>query len=157
MLLPSSKCWLFPITACLYLQANAFKLIANFSFVLCSEFIVIICRNFNLLGSYCANPKWHPYPTGFRKLAWRAVLESIDTKVLCHSKGLPLGLFLVLFYFNKVVPISFLNWNPSPPPCNPLSLLILDFVPAAVQGLQDPLAWLLGNAIATSFSFPWSP
>ena len=67
-------------------------LIANFSFVFCPKFIVIICRDFNLLGSYCANPKWNPYPTGFRKLACRVVPESLDTKVLRHSKGLPLGI-----------------------------------------------------------------
>lgn len=32
-------------------------------------------------------------------------------------------------------------------------VLILDFVPTAVQGLQDQLVWLLGNAAAASFSF----
>lgn len=157
MLLPSSKCWLFPVTACLYSQANTFRLIASFSFVFCPKFIVIIYRDFNLLGSYCANPKWNPYPTGFRKLACKAVPKSLDTKVLGHSKGLPLELFLVLFYFNKVVPISFFNWNPSQPPCNPLSSSHPGFCSNCSTGLQDHLAWLLGNAPATSFSFPWSP
>ena len=70
----------------------------GFFCVFCPEFIVIICRNFNLVGSYYANPKWNPYPTGFRKLVCRVVPESIGINVLYHSKGLPFE-FFVLFCF----------------------------------------------------------
>lgn len=115
-------CLLVFTCQCLQVNCGFFGFWVWFFFsVFCPEFIVIICRNFNLVGSYYANPKWNLYPTGFRKLVCRVVPESIGINVLYHSKGLPFEFLFCFVLFNKVAPVSLFNWNLSQPSCNPLS------------------------------------